>query len=326
MRRAAVTIAVVGALSAFAPAPPNSLTQVQTIPLPSVEGRIDHVAFDPTGRRLLVAALGNSTVEVIDVAGGARLKSLPGFREPQGIAVMPDLKLAAIANGQGDGAQIIDMSSLSPARAVKLGDDSDNVRYDAAARRLYVGYGDGAIAAIDPASGSVTGRVALPAHPESFQLETGSPRLYVNLPDAHQIAVVDRSAMKVVASWPLREASANFPMALDETGHRLFVGCRRPAKLLVYDTQRGTPIASADIAGDTDDLFFDATSRRVYVIGGEGFIDVLDVAAATPSRVERLTTAPGARTGLFVPGERRLFVAVPHRGAQRAEIRVFEAK
>ena len=115
-------------------------------------------------------------------------------------------------------------------------------------------------------------------------------------------------------------------MALDETGHRLFIGCRRPARLLVYDTRSGTSVAATDIAGDTDDLFFDAARHRVYVIGGEGFIDVLDVAAAVPARVERLTTGPGARTGLFVPGESRLFLAVPHRGAQRAEIRVFEAR
>jgi hypothetical protein len=112
-------------------------------------------------------------------------------------------------------------------------------------------------------------------------------------------------------------------MALDEAGHRLFVGCRRPAKLLVYDTRTGKSIASAEIVGDTDDLFFDAARHRVYVLGGEGFVDVLDVAGATPSRISRTATAAGARTGLLVPALNRLFVAVPHRGAQRAEVRVF---
>ena len=321
--RAVVPSALVVALAALSAAP-APLTEVRAVPLPSVEGRIDHLAFDAAGGRLLVAGLGNNTVEIVDVAGGAQARSLPGFREPQGIAVAADQKLAAIANGEGTGVDILDLASLSPARSVRLGDDSDNVRYDAAARRFYVGYGGGALAAIDPASGAIAGRVALPAHPESFQLETDGPRVYVNLPDARQIAVVDRSAMKVVASWPVRTAAANFPMALDEAGHRLFIGCRRPAKLLVYDTRSGKPATSADIAGDTDDLFYDAARHRVYVIGGEGFIDVLDVAGATPTRVQRIATAAGARTGLYVAAQNRLFLAVPHRGAQRAEIRVFE--
>ena len=305
-------------------APPAALTQLKAIPLPSVDGRIDHLAFDAATGKLFLAALGNNTVEVVDATGGTR--SLRGFREPQGIAVAPELHLVAIANGEGAGIGMLDAVSLTEARSVTLGDDSDNVRYDATARRFYVGYGSGALAAIDPASGAIRGRVALPAHPESFQLESDGPRVYVNLPDARQIAVVDRSAMKVIASWPVSAAAANFPMALDEAGHRLFIGCRRPAKLLVYDTRRGTTVASADIAGDTDDLFYDAARHRVYVVGGEGFIDVLDAAGATPSRLERITTAPGARTGLYVPAVNRLFVAVPHRGAQRAEIRVFEVR
>jgi DNA-binding beta-propeller fold protein YncE len=320
LTRVAVAFAAVGALAA---ARGPVLTRLPAIALPSVEGRIDHLAFDPAAGRLFVAALGHNSVEVVDLAKGS-VTSLSGFREPQGIALAPDQTLVAIANGQGTGIQFVDAANLSPARAVQLGDDSDNVRYDAVAKRFYVGYGDGALAAVDPVSGAVLGRVTLPAHPEAFQLESGSPRVYVNLPDARQIAVVDRSSMKVTASWPVTAAAANFPMALDEAGHRLFVGCRRPANLLVYDTRSGKSTASAEIVGDTDDLFFDAVRRRVYVIGGDGSIDVLDVSGATPSRLERIPTAAGARTGLFVASVNRLFLAVPRRGVQRAEIRVFE--
>jgi DNA-binding beta-propeller fold protein YncE len=306
--------------------PPSPLPEAAPIELAAIDGRIDHLAFDPASGRLFVAALGNNTVEVVDVRGGTPVTSLPGFREPQGIAAIADLKIAAIANGRGEGVQLVDTSSLAPLRAVTLGEDSDNVRYDAAGKRLYVGYGAGALAAIDPAAGTVTGRVALPAHPESFQLESAGSRIFVNLPDARRIDVIDRASMKVTASWPVTGATANFPMALDEAGHRLFVGCRRPAKLLVYDTRTGSVAASTGIVGDTDDLFFDVARHRLYVIGGEGFIDVLDVSGAAPSRLVRVATAPGARTGLYVAAPSRLFVAVPRRGSQRAEIRVFEPR
>jgi DNA-binding beta-propeller fold protein YncE len=300
---------------------------VRSIPLPRVEGRIDHLAFDPEGQKLFVAALGNNTVEVLDVGAGTHLETLAGFREPQGIAVASDAKVVAIANGQGEGLQFIAAADYRPGKAVKLGDDADNVRYDREAKTLYVGYGDGAVAAVAPADGRVLGRVPVAGHPESFQLESSGPRIFVNVPSARQIAVIDRQAMKVTATWPVATAGANYPMALDDSGHRLFVGCRRPAKVLVYDTQTGKEIGAADIVGDTDDLFYDAAVKRLYVIGGEGFIDVLD--AKTPaslSRVARVSTAAGARTGLFVPALHRLFLAVPHRGAQAAEVRVYETR
>jgi DNA-binding beta-propeller fold protein YncE len=322
MRIGSCVAALVAVLFAPALAGAPPLVQAGVIDLPSVNGRIDHLAYDG-GRRLFVAALGNNTVEVVAVPDGPRVRSLAGFHMPQGIAVAPDLDRAFVANGEGEGLDVIAAGALGRVQAVRLGDDSDNVRYDAGARMIYVGYGSGALAAVKAADGAVTGRVALPAHPESFQLESNGSRIFVNLPDAHEIAVVDRAALKVAATWPVRGAAANFPMALDEAGHRLFVGCRRPATLLVYDTQTGRETASAAIVGDTDDLFFDAARRRVYVIGGEGFIDVLDVSGPTPTRIARLTTAAGARTGLFVPSLSRLFLAVPHRGAQRAEIRVF---
>lgn len=111
--------------------------------------------------------------------------------------------------------QFIDASDHHPTRAVKLGDDSDNVRYDPAAKRLFVGFGGGALAAIDPANGKVIGEAKLAGHPESFQLERSTSHVFVNVPDASQIAVVDRAAMKVIATWPVVSAKANFPMALD---------------------------------------------------------------------------------------------------------------
>jgi DNA-binding beta-propeller fold protein YncE len=307
-------------------APPQPLAFVRAIELPRVEGRMDHLTLNASGDKPFVAALANNTVEVLDVKAGSHLRSLPGFHEPQGIGSLPDQSLIAVANGSGDGAQLIDTNDYHAVRSVPLGDDSDNVRYDAAAKRLYVGYGAGALAAIDPASGKVVGTVKLSAHPESFQLEREGPRIYVNVPNAGHVAVIDRNTMKIVATWPVTTARANYPMTLDEAGHRLFIGCRRPAKVLVYDLTTGKETGQADIVGDTDDMFFDAQRRRVYVAGGDGFIDVLGAGSPTAIRLARISTAAGARTGLFSQQQGRFYLAVPHRGGQRAEIRVFEAR
>ena len=300
---------------------------VRAIELPRVEGRIDHLAFDASTLRLYVAALGNDTVEVLDVGAPSHMKSLSGFREPQGIAVIPEIRAFAVANGQGDGLQLIGANDYRIGAMIRLGDDADNVRYDGSAKRVYVGFGGGALAAIDPVAARVTGEAKLAGHPESFQLERGGSRVFVNVPGAAQIAVVDRRSMQVTATWAVSSARANYPMALDEANHRVFIGCRRPAKALVFDTDTGKQTASFDIVGDTDDLFYDAARKRVYVTGGEGYLDVIqDEGANRFGRLAHIPTASGARTSLFVADQSRLYLAVPHRGSQKAEVRVFEAR
>jgi YVTN family beta-propeller protein len=299
------------------------LKPAATIPLEGVRGRIDHMAVDLDGKRLFVAALGNNTIEVIDLSAGKVTRSIPGIPEPQGLAYMPAAhKLFAASRGDGK-LRIYDESWNVSVQ--DLGSDADNVRFDAGANRIYVGYGEGALAAIDSGTGRKISDVPLGSHPESFQLETKSPRMFVNLPPDH-VSVVDRNANRVVATWPI-PGSANYPMALDETNGRLFIGCRKPPKLLVLDTGSGRQIASLPIVGDTDDLFYDSAAHRLYVIGGAGSIDV--IAQGGPDRYEHVAsvaTASGARTGLFVAGLKRLYVAVPHRGTQRASIRVFSTE
>src|SRR6478735_7137761 len=214
--RALISVAVVLFVAIQPGSQQGPLAMVRAIQLPRVEGRIDHLALDSTGERLFVAALGNNTVEVVDVKNGTHLKSLPGFREPQGIASIPDAQLIAVANGQGDGVQLIGTRDHRLVKPIALGEDADNVRYDTAAKRLYVGYGDGALAAIDPAAGKLLGQVKLAGHPESFQLERDGSRAFVNVPNAEQIAIVDRASMKLISTWPIATARANYPMALDE--------------------------------------------------------------------------------------------------------------
>jgi DNA-binding beta-propeller fold protein YncE len=325
MRRCLFAV-VLSAVAGPIGAPQQPLTLVRSIALPHVDGRIDHLAYDAAAQRLYVAALGNNTVEVLDVKAGTHLGSLQGFREPQGLALATDSSIVAVANGEGEGLQFINAGDNRPGKAVRLGNVAENVRYDATANRLYVGFGGGALAAVDPAAGTVLGEAKLPGHPESFQLERQGSRIFVNVPGAEQIAVVDRGAMKVTSTWPVTTARANFPMALDEANHRLFIGCRRPAKVLVLDTTSGNEIASFDIVGDTDDVFYDAARKRVYVSGGDGYLDVIQDHGGTFTRLAHVATAAGARTSLFVADHSRLYLAVPHRGTQQAEIRVYDAR
>jgi DNA-binding beta-propeller fold protein YncE len=304
----------------------TSLFLAGRVALPNVEGRIDHFSADLKGGRLFISALGNRTLEVVDVNTGRQIRSVPGVAEPQGVYYDAATN-KLFAAGAGDGAvKVYDGSSFQLLATAKYSDDADNLRYDSRHRHVIVGYGDGALGFLDT-DGKKVGEITLDAHPESFQLEAGGTRAFVNVPDRKEIQVADLSTNKVVAKGPLISASRNFPMALDEANHRLLIGCRTPARLLAIDTESGKQTASAEIAGDTDDLFYDAARKRVYVIGGEGFVDVLAQRDADHyERIARQATAPGARTGLFVPTWNKLFVAAPRRARQDAQILVFETR
>jgi DNA-binding beta-propeller fold protein YncE len=247
------------------------------------------------------------------------------LREPQGVGFIPESNKLYVANAKGGACDIFDAASFKRIKSVIFSDDADNVRYDAAAGRVYVGYGDGALGFIDAASGDRIGDVRLDGHPESFQLEKNGARIFVNIPAARKIVVVDRAKAAVIGSWKV-EARDNFPMALDEEHHRLFIATRKPAKLTVYDTESGKVVANLDSPGDADDIFYDHARRRVYVSGGEGSIGIFQQKDADHyDPVAKISTAAGARTALFVPQLNRLYLAVPHRGGQGAEIRVYEA-
>lgn len=302
-----------------------ALRQIAAVRLPVVKGRFDHFAFDPTRHRLFVAALGNNTVEVLDTSAISHLTSLDGFHEPQGVAYVPELGAVAIANGDTGTLQLVDSQTFARRWTLEIGRDADNVRYDAAAKRVYVA-AVGGISVVDPTIGKKVGHIAINGHPESFQLESDGVGVFANVPGllSSEIVAADRRSMKVTARWTTRGCGGNYPMAIDESTSRLFIGCRRPARLALVDTKSGSFVGSAEVVGDTDDLFYDAARRRVYVIGGEGFVDVLARDGDRVQRVERVPTRAGARTGLWVASENRLYVAVPERGGDASEIRIFE--
>jgi DNA-binding beta-propeller fold protein YncE len=203
--------------------------------------------------------------------------------------------------------------------------DADNLRLAPDGKQIYLGYAEGALAVIDTTSFKQTASISLAAHPESFQLEPDGKRIFVNVPDAKQIAVIDRDEQKVVATWPLKKFKANFAMALDASNHRLFVGCRSPARLLVLDTANGNIVADYPISGDIDDLFYDAARKRLYLSCGEGFIDVFDQKFADKYKLrEKIPTRAGARTSFFSPELNQFYLAVPRHGKKDAEIQVYQ--
>jgi hypothetical protein len=204
--------------------------------------------------------------------------------------------------------------------------DADNLRYDAAAGQLYLGYGEGSIGIIEPSSLKLVASIPVGGHPESFRLEENGPRVFVNVPPRAEIVVLDRRQRSIVQHIPLGSFADNYPMSVDESGHRLFVGVRQPARLLVFDTVSGKRIGAVLCVGDTDDLFFDARRQRVYVIGGQGYVDVFDAATSGKyERLARIATRAGARTGLWSSELDRLFVAWPARDGQPAAIHVLAA-
>ena len=296
----------------------------KTIPLGAINGRIDHLSADIAGNRIFVAALGNNTVEVVDLKAGKVVHTITGQHEPQGIFYWPENNRLYVANGQDGHLRVFDGRSFAQIGDYDFNGDADNVRFDPKGKEVFVGYGDGALGVVNADLKSRVGDTMLDAHPESFQLERQGPRIFVNVPKASNVTVVDRRTRSVTARWPVTGAQQNYPMSLDETNHRLFIGCRKPAKMLVLDTSSGKEIAAIDVVGDTDDLFYDASSKRIYVAGGAGSITVL--AQKDPDHYESVATvptAPGARTALFVPELKRLYVARPHRGKQDAALLVF---
>lgn len=318
----ALMILLVGAALASAQTT-QPLHLEKTIEMPDVQGRIDHMSVDVKGRRLFVSALGNNTVEVIDVKAGKRVKTITGLAEPQGVLYVPDNDRICVANAKDGSVRIFDGTSYSLLKTLDYGEDADNLRYDAGRQRVYVGYGGGALGEID-SEGNKIADTKVDPHPESFQLEKNGPRIYVNLPKSRKIAVVEREKHTIIGTWRTGMAFANYPMALDEKDHRLFVVTRFPARLLVFDTNTGKIVQSLSAVGDCDDVFYDQTRKRIYASGGDGALSVFDQKDPDHHReLARIKTVKGARTSFFSSDLARLFVAIRRQGSNPAAIEIF---
>jgi hypothetical protein len=302
----AVAVAILSMTARGQDAP---LVLERAIALEHVGGRIDHMAVDLGRRRLIVAELGNGTVEIIDLDAGRVLHRIAGLSSPQGVGYAAAADRIVVASA-GDGTvRLFRGDDFAPAGLVPLGDDADNVRIATPSGHAVVGYGDGGLAVIDPATATVVSKVKLPAHPEGFQLARDGGRAYVNLPDAHHVAVVDLGAGASVGTWRIPDGAANFPMALAGDDSAVAVVFRSPPRLVLLAPQSGAVTADLATCGDADDVFFDMRRGRIYVSCGAGSVDVFARDGTALRPLGRIATSGGARTALFVPELDRLFVA-----------------
>jgi hypothetical protein len=298
---------------------PPPLVLERTIPLAGVSGRIDHLAIDVDHGRLFVAELGNGSVEAIDLASGRSLGRIGGLKEPQGLGYVPQRAELAVATG-GDGMlRFYRGADLSPVGAMKLGEDADDVRVERATGRVFVGYGQ-ALAVID-AAGKLARSIPLPAHPEGFHVQ--QDRAYVNLPGAGVVGVVDVAQGREIARWPNPGPRFNYPMAIERQVREIAVVYRFPARLVLFDAKTGAVEQQLATCGDADDVFFNRTDNRLYVVCGGGAVDVFDRLRTGYAPARRVGTRGGARTGFYAERLDRLFVAAPARDGKPAEILVF---
>lgn len=310
---------LIGPATVMAQAARTPLVLERKIPLGKVSGRIDHLGIDGKRQRLLVAEFGNNSLGVVDLASEKVLRTLAGFSEPQGVAYVPFADSVYVASGGDGSVRVLGGADFASLGRIALGEDADNVRVDALRHRVLVGYDRGALAVIDPATRTRVAYIRLAGHPEGFQIDDTGMRVFVNVPTARAIEVVDL-ATKASRSLPARGAGANFPMAIDRDAHRVLVVFRRPPILMALSSRDGHVLARAAICGDADDVFVDARRRRIYVSCGTGVVDVLEPGWEGYRRLARVPTVSGARTSLFVPERDRLFVAVRARGNEPAAI------
>jgi DNA-binding beta-propeller fold protein YncE len=305
----------------------NSLQLVATIPLPGVSGRIDHLSFDAVHQNLFIAALGNNSIEVVNLKNQKPIHSIKNLDEPQGVVYIPESNSIIVTNGGNGTCDVFDADNFQKVNSIKLSGDADNVRYDSTGKTIYVGYGDGGIAVIDATNFKLVTEIKLSGHPESFQIDQSAKKIYVNVPAEKQIEIIDLTQNAVTGKWKMTEATSNFPMCLDETNHRLFVGCRHSPKLLIIDAQTGNTTSSYEIDTDVDDIFYNPSTKEIYLSCGSGYVDVFKQSAAnTYTSQGKMATRTGARTSLLIPELNELIVAAPSTFSSSAQLLVYSIK
>jgi hypothetical protein len=303
----------------------DQLILKQKIVLPNVNGRIDHMDADTKKQVVFMSALGNNSVEIVDIKNGKHLFSIKKLSEPQGVIFVPQTNEIMVANGGDGSCRFYNSESSQITGKIDLGSDADDIRYDSLNKKIYVGYGAGGIAIIDPLVHQKIADIKLPGHPEGFQIDYGLKKLFANVPDANQIDVIDLNNAKVIANWKT-QYSANFPMAIDESAHIIFVGYRHPAKLVAIDENSGKTIAVSDLIGDSDDLYYDQRSKKIYASGGSGAINIYKFENSALKLIAIIETRSGARTSLLIPALNTFILAERAGGNEPAQLSVFNIK
>jgi Uncharacterized conserved protein len=249
------------------------------------------------------------------------VKTITGLHEPQGIVYIPSLRKLVVANGDNGDCVFFDAVTYKQSGIVHLKSDADNIRYDSISQLLYVGYRNGSIAVIEANLMKQVADIALDDHPESFQLSKKQNRIYINVPDANEIEVVELSTNKPIAKWKNKGVSSNFPMAIDEENNHLFVGCRRPATLRMISADTGKDLFVISCSGDADDVFYN--DHLVFVSAGKGFIDVFRINKKELVQINHIKTSTGARTSLLLAREKKFLLAVPAQAGNPAALWIY---
>jgi DNA-binding beta-propeller fold protein YncE len=304
--------------------PPLAL--LKTIELPGVSGRIDHMDIDPKARRLFVGALENDSLEVVDLEKGMVIKSVKGLGGPQGVAFVPETNAIYVsARGTGD-LLVFDAASLQETKRFSFGSEADNLHYLPQKHQVILGYGSGGIAIIDPLASRLVGTVDLDGHPEGIAGQEAGPLVFANVPTSRALYVLDGGAMKVIKTISPEGILSNFPLALDAAGRRGAYFTYVPRQVALFDTATFQTIAKRDSPGDVNDLFFNPAGDRLFLISGDGRVEVWSVDGdGTMSPIAFARTALGARTGLYSPALGQVFAAAPAREGKPARIFVFAA-
>jgi DNA-binding beta-propeller fold protein YncE len=331
MRRTALLALLSLGCCAYSQAHSSDPLQLRkTATLPAVTGKFDHFAFDAAGQRLFIAATGNHSVEVLNVDSGKIVERITGLGKPHGLAWVADEQKLFVADGTLADLRIYSGSPFKLLADIPLSDDADDMVYDESTRLLYVGHGGGSaaipgrVAVVDTRNDTVVTNLPASAHPEALDIDPQGKRVFANIADSAEVLVIDAATHSIAQTWKISRAKDNVPVAYDADDHALLIGCRTPGTAVSLDASNGSEVNSQPSASGADDLFYESSTRRAYLISGSGTVDVYQVSRdKTLKTVAAVQTEPGAKTGLLVPSLHTLFVGIPSAAGKPAEIRMY---
>jgi DNA-binding beta-propeller fold protein YncE len=310
------------------------LRLVQTIPLPNVKGRLDHMDVDVKGKRLFVAGLENGTFEVVDLQAGKWVRSIPGFKKAQGALFVSELNKLFLASGDDEMLRVFRGDTLELLDSIHLEPGPNRVVYEPKSKLVYVGYGGkdagkdyGEIGIIDAGQDNHIGEIKVVAHPSEILLDKTGKTLFVFVSIASKVQVIDTNKREVLSTWPVTSQHPG-DAAFDESTSRLFIGTRTPAEMVVMDSKSGKEVAHLPTPEGVDGVYFDAGRKRVYVSGGRdlafGFTYVYQQKDADHyEAIGKIRTRGGAGTSFWSSELDRYYVAAPKNDGQEAAILVY---
>jgi DNA-binding beta-propeller fold protein YncE len=323
----------------LAESPQSAPLHLETsIPMPGIKGDFDHFGADVKGNRLFLAAEEHKTVEVFDLKTGKHLQSVPGFGAPHQIVYVPQNNTILVTDSGEEGGKegyirVISGDTYKITKSIKVLAAADSAGYNPKTHLMYADTGGTeanmnytVISVVDaPAAKVVSENKVDSGRVEAIRFDPNGTRMFANLRTKGQVGVFNQKDNKLIASWDIKDAKDNVSMALDETNHRLFVACRKPAKLIVFDTETGNEVTSLPTVDRADDMYYNPKTKQIYVSGGNGFIGVYS--QKDPDHYEeiaKIPSGPAAKVSIFIPELNRLYVAASAEGANSAKVLVYQ--